>query len=135
MITLHLLEYLKENGFGSEINTDLFFEKLPLDKTGVAIFSRGGESAYGRNRRVQRFDLYSKGVSDLSGADKLEKIREFFANEYDNLCDLPIVEGVSNRVYKNARITVIDNIENIGLDPNDRIIFRLGAQIIYTKEG
>lgn len=133
MVTLHLLEYLKANSFGTAIDTDLFFEKLPLDKTGVAIFSRGGERTYGRRNAVQRFDLYSRGTSDLTGADKLDKIATFFSDNYDNLCELPTVPGVSNRRYTRARITAIDNVENLGLDENDRVIYRLGAQIIYEK--
>lgn len=133
MITLHLLQYLLDNGFGTDIDTDLFFEKLPLDKTGVAIFSRGGPRDYGRRRAVQRFDLYSRGTSDLTGADKLDKIATFFQDSYDELCTLPIVPGVSNRQYEKARITEIDNVENIGQDETDRVIFRLGAQVIYEK--
>lgn len=133
MITLHLLEYLKENGYGTAIGADLFFEKLPLDKNGVAIFSRGGEATYGRRRCVQRFDLYSRGSSDLTGYDKLDKIRTFFSDNYDNLCELPPVPGVSDRQYKKARITAIDNVENLGLDENDRVIYRLGAEIVYEK--
>lgn len=134
MITLHILEYLKDNGFGTAIDTDLFFEKLPLDKQGVAIFSRGGEATYGRRRAVQRFDLYSRGSSDLTGYHKLDEIRTFFSDNYDNLCELPTVPGVSNRVYQKARITAIDNIENLGLDDGDRVIYRLGAEIIYEKQ-
>lgn len=133
MISLHLLQYLKDNGFGTAIDTDLFFEKLPLGKTGVAIFSRGGEATYGRRSCVQRFDLYSRGSSDLTGYDKLDKIRTFFSDNYDELCTLPTVPGISNRTYGNARITAIDNIENLGLDENDRVVYRLGAEVIYKK--
>lgn len=132
MITLHILQYLEDNGFGT-IDTSLFFEKQPLDKNGVAIFSRGGERAYGRRRAIQRFDLYSRGNSDLTGADKLDKIATFFQDTYDETCELPAVPNVSNRQYKKARITEIDNVENIGLDETDRVIFRLGAQVIYEK--
>lgn len=133
MITLHLLQYLKDNGFGTAIDTDLFFEKLPLGKNGVAIFSRGGERAYGRRSSAQRFDLYSRGSSDLTGYDKLDKIGTFFSDNYDELCTLPTIPDVSNRTYEKARITVIDNIENLGLDENDRVIYRLGAEVIYQK--
>ena len=133
MITLHLLQYLKENGFGTDIDTDLFFEKLPLGKTGVAIYSRGGEATYGRRRAVQRFDLYSRGEDDLLGYDKLDKIRTFLSDNFDDLCTLPQVPSVSTRQFTKARITAIDNIENLGVDENDRIIYRLGAQIIYEK--
>jgi hypothetical protein len=67
------------------------------------------------------------------GMDKLEKIQTFFTDNYDELCDLPTLPGVSTRQYKKARITAIDNIENLGLDENDRVIYRLGATIIYEK--
>lgn len=133
MITLHILQYLKDNSFGTAIDTDLFFEKLPLGKTGVAIFSRGGEGNYGRRTAIQRFDLYCRGSNDLTGMDKLDKIRTFFADSYDDLCTLPVVPAKSNRIYDKARITVIDNVENLGLDENDRVIYRLGAEIIYQK--
>jgi hypothetical protein len=133
MITLHLLQLLKDNGFGTAIDEDLFFEKLPLGKNGIAIFSRGGESAYGRRTSAQRFDLYSRGDSDLSGYNNLENIKTFFQDSYAELCTLPSVPSMSNRQYQKARITVIDNVENVGLDENDRVIYRLGATIIYQK--
>lgn len=133
MITLHLLEYLKDNGFGSAIDTDLFFEKLPLGKNGVAIFSRGGPRAYGRRSSIQRFDLYSRGSSDLSGADKLDKIATFLQDSYDTTCELPPVVGVSSRNYRKTRFTEIDSPENLGLDENDRVIFRMGGAVIYEK--
>lgn len=133
MVTLHILEYLKDNGFGTKIDKDLFFELLPLGKTGIAIYSRGGERTYGRRRAVQNFDLYSRGTNNLTGYDTLEKIATFLSDNYDNLCDLPIVPNISNRVYKKARITTIDNIENLGIDENDRVVYRLGASIIYEK--
>lgn len=133
MVTLHILRYLQDNGFGT-IDTSLFFEKLPIDKNGIAIFSRGGESAYGRRTSSQRFDLYSRGTSDLTGADKLDKIRTFFADNYDSLCELPVIPGVSNRIFGKARITNIGNVENIGFDENDRVLYRLSCEIIYTRE-
>lgn len=134
MITLHLLQYLKDNSYGTAISTDLFFEDLPLGKTGIAIFSRGGEATYGRRRSVQSFDIYSRGTDNLVGYDKLDKIRTFFSDNYDNLCELPKVPNVSNRTYKKCRIVTIGNIENLGIDENDRVVYRLSAQIIYEKE-
>lgn len=134
MISLHLLQYLKDNGYGTAIDTDLFFEDLPAGKNGLAIISRGGETSYSNRSSRQRFDIYSRGTSNLTGYDNLDKLRTFFSDNYDNLCDLPIVPSMSNRIYKNARITIIDNVENIGADENDRVIFRLAAEIIYEKE-
>ena len=133
MVTLHVLQYLQDNGFGTRDQT-LFFEKLPLGKAGVAIFSRGGEKTYGRRRAVQRFDLYSRGSDDMTGMNTLENISTFFSDNYDELCNLPTIPGVSNRQYKKARITGIGNIENLGLDENDRVIYRLACEIIYAKD-
>lgn len=133
MVTLHILQYLQDNGFGTR-DENLFFEKLPLDAVGVAIFSRGGEKTYGRRRAVQRFDLYSRGVDDMTGMDVLDKISTFFSDNFDDLCNLPTIPGVSNRQYQKARITGIGNVENLGLDENDRVIYRLGCEIIYAKQ-
>lgn len=134
MITLHILQYLKENGFGTAIDTDLFFEKLPLGKNGVAIYSVNGERPYGRRSMSQVFELESRGESDLLGMHNLEKIAEHFADEFI-LCDLPPVPDVSTREYKKCRIVDMSNIQNLGMDANDRVIFKITARIIYSKEG
>lgn len=131
MVTLHLLQRLADDGFGT-IDETLFWEKLPLNKHGVAIFSRGGPTERGRNRQAQNFDLYSRGTSDLRGADQLEKILEFMSENYIQ-CDLPIVPDKSNKIYRKVQITPISNVENLGLDDNDRVVFSLSGQIIYRK--
>lgn len=132
MVTLHLLEYLRLNNFGTAIDTDLFFEKLPLEKNGIAIYSVGGERAYGRRSMSQSFELESRGESDILGMHNLEKIAEHFADEFV-ICDLPTIDEVSTRQYKRCRIVDMGNILNLGLDPKDRVIFKLSARIIYSK--
>ena len=132
MITLHILQYLADNGFGT-IDTSLFFEKLPLGKKGIAIFSRGGEQAYGRSTATQSFDLYSRGTTDVTGMQALEDIRTFLADSYGEVCTLPEVPPYSTIEYEKVRFVTIDNIENLGLDENDRVVYRLGAQVIYQK--
>lgn len=132
MITLHLLQYLQENGFGT-VGTNLFFEEIPLDKTGIGIISRGGEMSDGRISFTKRFDLYSRGVDNLSGMNDLETIREFFAEGWDSLCSLPTVPGISDRLYQKCRITRIEDVDNLGKTEGDRIMYRFGADIIYQK--
>lgn len=132
MINLHILQYLKENGFGSAIDTDLFFELLPLGKYGIAIFARGGLQERGRSTVQQNFDLYFRGNSNTLGADNAEKVRQFLAEVGD--CTLPVVPGKSNRQYRQCRFVNIGNVENLGLDENDRIVYRLGAQVNYKKQ-
>lgn len=132
MITLHLLQYLQNNSFGTR-DVSLFYEKMPLDGDGIAIYSRGGEMLAGRSSFRKRFDLYSRGSDDYTGADKLEKIREFFADGFETLCTLPTVPGISDRLYRKCRITEIGDIENIGANGEDRVIYRLSAEILYQK--
>jgi hypothetical protein len=131
MITLHIAQLLDEQGFGT-IDTDLFWEKLPIDIDGIYIISRGGE-AY-RNRRLnQNFDIYSRHANDLLGADKLEKIWEYITDD-GIVCDLPIVPGVSNKEYKRVRIIPISNLENLGEDEAGRKIWRWSYTVNYIKE-
>lgn len=136
MITLHVLKLLEDNGFGtigitgSEPNADLFFEKLTLDKNGLYITSRGAQLAKGL-RRTQAFDIYARGANDVEGAQKLEQVLEFFTLNQD--CELPIVTGISTTEYKNVSITPTSNIENVGLDDNNRIIYVVSAEIRFNK--
>jgi len=132
MITLHIIQLLQNEGFGTidaPVN-GLFWEKLPLNSTGVAIFSRGTELGRGL-RSSQAFDLYSRGTSDLRGADNLEKIMEYIEGNFVQ-CDLPLT-AKSNKQYKKATIVMTSNVENLGLDENDRLIFRISAEVNYNK--
>ena len=133
MIALHLLQLLEDEGFGTidDKSGGLFYEKLPLGAVGVAIFSRGGPMGKGR-RNEQSFDLYARGANDLLGADKLEKIKEYF-EQNETTCQLPIVPGLSNKIYSSATVEMTDNVENLGLDENDRVVFRLSGRVNYNK--
>lgn len=133
MLNLHLLQYLKDNGFGTAINTDLFFELLPLGKYGIAAISRGGVQSVGLSSAQQNVDFYFRGRSNELGADSAEKVRQFLAASYGSTCTLPIVPDKSNRQYKRCRFTNIDNVENLGQDEEDRIVYRLGFTVIYNK--
>lgn len=128
MITLHILQLLSDEGFGT-IDVDLFYEDLPSN--GVGIFSRGGPTTRGK-QKVQAFDLYSRADSRLAAADKLEKIQEYFDDEFV-VCDLPVVPNKSNKVYRQARIIAVANVENLGKDETDRLVFRLSCEVRYKK--
>ena len=143
MITLHIGKLLADNGFGtlvltgSETGNDLiFFEKMPIGKNGVFIMSTG--NPMGRGVRVtQAFNIYSRGTNDLVGGTKLEAILEFFRGSGDGRltnCDLPIVAGYSNTKYKNVLIEPTGNIQNVGQDANDRVIYTVSANVTYNKE-
>lgn len=137
MITLHILQLLADNDFGT-MQQDLFWEKFPLTvgsnsdgANGVSIMSRGGVIT-SRSQARQAFDLYCRAKNDLRAADRLERIRHFLLS--NNPCELPAVEGKSVKTYKSVRFTVVSNVENLGLDETDRLLFRLSCEVIYIKE-
>jgi hypothetical protein len=140
MITLHVLKLLEDNGYGTLMLTgdesnenSLWFEKLPLKKTGVYIMSRGDPIARG-SRISQTFDLYARGTNDVDGAQRLEAILDFFTKECYPSCLLPAVPGYSEKEYKNTIIVPSFNVNNVGVDATDRVIYQASAQIIYNKE-
>lgn len=136
MITLHILQLLANNDFGvialtgDEEDATLFFEKLTLDKTGLYIASRGAPKSRGV-RTTQAFDIYSRGADDIEGAKVLERAFNFLATAYGEVCDLPVVPGYSETEYKNVSIQPTSNIENVGLDANNRIIYVISGQVQY----
>lgn len=130
MITLNILKLLEENSFGT-IDVDLFFEKLTLGKTGLYIASRGTAMSRG-TRRTQAFDIYSRGTTDLDGSKQLEEVLEFLRDAYGTVCDLPTVPGVSDTEYTNVTIEPTGNIENAGLDPNNRVIYVISGLVRYN---
>lgn len=134
MITLHILQLLSDNNFGT-IEDSLFWDEMPIDKTGIGILTRGGPMARS-NRAYQDFDLYSRGENDIAGADQLEKVWEFFSeNEY--ICELPpVTEGAvkSNKLYQRVNITPQGNIENLGKDETGRKVWRSSWRLNYIKQ-
>lgn len=140
MITLHILKLLEDNGYGTIALTGnetaddlLWFEKLPVGKEGVFIMSRGTSLSRGQ-RATQSFDLYARGSNDIDGMQRLEDILNFFAEECYPVCDLPTVPSYSDNQYTNTVIVPTSNIENVGLDDTDRVIYTVSAQVTYQKE-
>lgn len=137
MVTLNILKWLEDNSFGAldltgSVKTNgLYLEKLTQGKTGIAIFSRGAPMTRGE-RVTQAFDLYSRGTNDVLGYSLLEDVLDFITDSYNQQCELPIVTGVSLKKYKNIVIVPVSNIENSGLDANDRVIYTATAQITYN---
>ena len=138
MISLHLAQYLADNGFGrvaltgSETGNDLiYFEKLPLGKTGLYIMSN--PTPLTREQRMQQsVDIYARGRNDLEGAMRLKDIVKFLRDEYGT-CDLPVVPGYSEEQYRDCVFTPEQNISNQGLDATDRVIYSVSVNITYTE--
>lgn len=134
MITLHILQLLEDNGFGT-IDTDLFYEEVPLDthgnpKQGVWIVTRGSEV-----NRVdvgnQNFDIYSRYTNKLTGAIKLESILTFLQESYGDVCTLPTVPPHSLTEYYSVRITPTSGVENVGIDDQDKVVRVISGNVKY----
>lgn len=137
MITLRILKLLEQEGHGTVYITGtaptdgLYFEKMPQGKTGVAIYSRGAEMGHGMRYR-QAFDLYSRGKNDVEGYQILEAIQSTLEDQY-TACNLPVMAGIDTVDYQNVSITLVSNIENVGQDENDRVLYSITAQVSYSK--
>lgn len=131
MITLSFLKLLENEGFGT-IDTDLFFQKLTLDKKGIYIADIG-DPVERHSRDTQSYEILVRGNSDVDGYKKLKEIRKFLVNEYQNICELPAVPPITNEVYTNVELSKPSTITNVGLDGQNRIIYSMTGTIIYKE--
>lgn len=136
MVTLHLLKLLENEDFGI-IDTDLFWEEVPLDvdgkpKEGVWIVTRGAPVTR-FNVGVQAFDIYARYSDKLTTATKLESILTYLQEAF-GVCDLPTVPPYSLANYTNVSITPTSGVENAGTDENDLIVKVISGEINYKKE-
>lgn len=136
MITLHLLQLLDDNGFGT-IDEDLFWEEAPLDgqenpEEGVWIVTRGSSvNRFGVH--LQAFDIYSRYANKLTGAQKLEAILEYLRQAYGEVCTLPTVDPYSDNEYTNVRIRPTSSVENVGTDENNKIVRVISGEVQYER--
>ena len=130
MISLQLLKYLENNGYGT-IDQDLLWEKETLDKKGIFIVSNSEQTPRG-SRRTQRFTLYSRGTNDVDGYKKLEAIRNFLSSftTYEN-CTLPAVPPIVTEPVNNVTIMPMSTIDNVGRDENGRLVWSCNGYIYY----
>ncbi len=134
MILLHLKKDLEDNLISGVSNVSFFVEEDPLFGTEdyhVALFSAGGNRAWGRNTSTQTFDIEVRGKSTATSMHLLEKIAEYYQGS--ELCTLPTISGVSSRLYKNCRVMDISNASNLGKDNENKTVFRLTATAYYNK--
>lgn len=135
MITLHILQLLEDNGFGT-IDTDLFWEEVPIDssgnpKDGIWIVTRGTPVSR-LNHQVQNFDIYSRYTNKVTGSQKLVDILDFLQQSYGEVCELPDTED-SNNTFTNVRITPTSNIENVGSDDNNKTVRVISGSVAYER--
>lgn len=137
MITLHLVQLLEDEGFGT-IDTNLFWEEAPLNansnaKEGVWVVTRGAPVSR-TNLNIQAFDIYARFANKITTAQKLESILEYLQEAYDTVCELPEVPPYSSALYTNVRIVPTSGVENVGSDEQDKIVKVISGEIRYNKE-
>ena len=130
MITLSLLQLLEDNHLGT-IDTNLFWQKLSLGKKGVYIVDIGQPQDRG-TRRIQRYELFSRGSNDIDGYEQLVEVIDFLNGKYGEICTLPKANVYSkSKSYENVTILPLSTPTNIGEDSNGRIIWSANGEIIY----
>lgn len=137
MVTLHLLQLLANEGFGT-IDTDLFWEEAPLDSkgdpiNGVWLVTRGSEVTR-LNVGIQAFDIYARYSNKLTTHTKLEAILTYLREAYGEVCELPDVPGYSASQYTQVMIEPTSSVENVGSDENEKIV-KVISGIIHYKKG
>jgi len=132
MITLSFLKLLENEGFGT-IDTDLFFQKLTLDKKGIYIADIG-DPVSRHSRDTQSYELLVRGANDVDGYKLLKDIRKFLVNEYHTICELPAVPPYTSEIYTNVELSKPSTITNVGLDANNRVIYSMTGTIIYKEQ-
>lgn len=124
MITLSLLKQLELDGIGT-IDTDLFWEKIPISpdgkiKQGVWIVSRSSDiNRHHVNR--QNFDIYARYSNHLQAAQKLMQVINLLQGYYQN-CTLPAAEPY-NEGYDNVSVEPTSGMDNVGLDEQNNMVF------------
>ena len=128
MITIALLQFLEDNGIGT-IDQDLFWQNIGIDAEGLYIVNIGQGQERGQ-RRVQRYELYSRSKSKLAGLQKLESVIELINNSY-GVCELPAVKEYNVPAYGNVTLMPLSTPTRVGEDANGRIIWSTSGTIIY----
>lgn len=128
MITLSLLKWLEDNNLG-QIDVDLFWQKLTLDKVGIYLSDIGNEISRGM-RKTQSFELISRGIDDVDGYKRLQDVLDFIRDNYGN-CSLPSVPPISNVGYQKITVEQTSTITSVGLDGQGRMIYSAQGKITY----
>lgn len=136
MITLHLCQWLDDEGFGT-LDTDIFWEEAPLDsrgnpKPGIWVVSRS-PAIDRKNIGVQNFDIYARYPNKVTSAQKLNDILKRLQEAYGDTCTLPTVPNHSDIVYTNVMIEPTSGVDNVGSDEQENIV-KVISGVIHYKE-
>ncbi len=127
-ITLSLLQFLEDNGFG-KIDQTLFWEKLGLGKDGLYI-SDLGDSQDRTTRPSTTYEIYSRAKDDFRAYTQLQEVADFLTSSY-NVCQLPSVPSCTDEGFSGVTIMPPSTIANAGIDANGHIIYSITGRIYY----
>lgn len=131
MVSLSLLKYLEDNGFGT-IDQNLFWQKMGIDDDGIYISDVGGSQDRGE-RPSLTYTIYSRAKNDVEAYRQLEAIADFLKSSFA-VCKLPAVPPVTDYGYKNVTILPPSAIVTVGQDINDRSIYSFTGQLYYGSK-
>ncbi len=139
MIALHFLQYLHDNGFGV-IQDDLWYGQLPLGdqyssgSEDIAVIEVGGQLTKKGICR-QELEIWGRACNGKWPlmAKRLASIIEFIKNE---CCPElpPIANGCCiepAHTYNYVFIKPISNVENLGVDEENNMLYRVRVEIDY----
>lgn len=139
MIALHFQQFLQDNGFGV-IGTDLWYGQLPLgdydtNPEGIAVIEAGGSDSL-KGKTSQIIELWAKGCNGRwpQMSKKLQAITNFI--KCNCICKLPLtVDGCCEDTHDYGPVTIrpVGAIENLGLDSENNMLFRMRFEIIYKN--
>ena len=136
MVTLYLAQLLANEGFGT-LDTDIFWEDMPLDSTGKPInglwIVPRGVAITRFKVTTQAFDIYCREANKVTSSQKLEDILDYLQEAYGEVCELPTVSEISNTRYYDVQITPVSGIENVGTDNQDKVVRVISGEINYKK--
>ena len=135
MITLHLAQWLEDEGFGT-LDTDIFWEEVPLSngkpKDGMWVVTRS-PGVTRLNVGIQNFDIYARYSNKLETAQKLEAILNRLQEAYGDVCTLPTVPPHSLTEYTDVMIEPTSGVDNVGSDEQDKIVKVISGTIHYKE--
>lgn len=128
MVTLSILKYIEQNGFGT-IDENLFWEKMGLHDVGLFIEDLGNTNNRG-SRPSTTYQIFSRGKTDVDGYKQLQAVVEFL-NVSFSVCKLPSVPPITDYGYDNVSFTPLTTISSEGVDMNGRVIYSATGQVFY----
>lgn len=128
MVSLSLLKYLENNGFGT-IDQNLFWQKMAINDDGIYVSDTGGSQDRGE-RPSLTYTIYSRAKNDVEAYVQLQQIAEFLKKSFD-ICELPAVPPITDYGYHNVTIMPPSTIVSVGQDINGRTVYSITGLIYY----